>query len=72
MAQRYEYQDIEGHIILLFVHPAENYQNFKDNTKNELAISGSKSAQFVVVAKLQLLLSVKRTSVSYNAVSGYR
>lgn len=50
----------------------ENYQNFKVNTKNELAISGSKSAQFVVVAKLQLLLSVKRTSESYNAVSGYR
>lgn len=24
MAQRYEYQDIDGHIILLFVHPAEN------------------------------------------------
>ena len=23
MAQRYEYQDIDGHIILLFVHPAE-------------------------------------------------
>ena len=22
MAQRYEYQDIDGHIILLFVHPA--------------------------------------------------
>jgi hypothetical protein len=22
MAQRYEYQDIEGHVILLFVHPA--------------------------------------------------
>lgn len=39
----------------------ENYQNFKLNTKNELAISGSKSAQFVVVAKLQLFLSVKRT-----------
>ena len=25
MAQRYEYQDIEGHIILLFVHPADDY-----------------------------------------------
>ena len=23
MAQRYEYQDIEGHVILLFVHPAK-------------------------------------------------
>ena len=23
MAQRYEYQDIDGHVILLFVHPAE-------------------------------------------------
>lgn len=23
MAQRYEYQDIDGHIILLFVHPAD-------------------------------------------------
>ena len=22
MAQRYEYQDIDGHVILLFVHPA--------------------------------------------------
>ena len=26
MAQRYEYQDIDGHVILLFVHPAE-YQD---------------------------------------------
>jgi hypothetical protein len=24
MAQRYEYQDIDGHVILLFVHPAQN------------------------------------------------
>ena len=24
MAQRYEYQDIEGYVILLFVHPASN------------------------------------------------
>jgi hypothetical protein len=23
MAQRYEYQDIDGHVILLFVHPAD-------------------------------------------------
>ena len=30
MAQRYEYQDIDGHIILLFVHPAEKYRNTKD------------------------------------------
>ena len=27
MAQRYEYQDIEGHIILLFVHPAKFTKN---------------------------------------------
>ena len=25
MAQRYEYQDIDGHVILLFVHPAKRY-----------------------------------------------
>ena len=25
MAQRYEYQDIDGHVILLFVHPAVDY-----------------------------------------------
>ena len=25
MAQRYEYQDIVGHVILLFVHPAQKY-----------------------------------------------
>lgn len=27
MAQRYEYQDIDGHVILLFVHPAELLQS---------------------------------------------
>ena len=26
MAQRYEYQDIDGHVILLFVHPAKSWE----------------------------------------------
>ena len=32
MAQRYEYQDIDGHVILLFVHPARLYVYVLDNT----------------------------------------
>ena len=28
MAQRYEYQDIDGHVILLFVHPAYKYKEY--------------------------------------------
>ena len=34
MAQRYEYQDIDGHVILLFVHPA-NLHKRKQNKNKE-------------------------------------
>ena len=35
MAQRYEYQDIDGHVILLFVHPAlsEKLEHIYDEEK---------------------------------------
>ena len=33
MAQRYEYQDIDGHVILLFVHPADNFNLVNNRQK---------------------------------------
>ena len=35
MAQRYEYQDIDGHVILLFVHPAEMVTTLQKVTKSD-------------------------------------
>ncbi|MBR2457877.1 MAG: hypothetical protein IKB39_00930, partial [Bacteroidaceae bacterium] len=37
MAQRYEYQDIDGHVILLFVHPAI-FVKTQDRANNERAL----------------------------------
>ena len=38
MAQRYEYQDIDGHVILLFVHPAEKAENFELLLRSPLSV----------------------------------
>jgi hypothetical protein len=35
MAQRYEYQDIDGHVILLFVHPAEKKETRREKRNKD-------------------------------------
>ena len=47
MAQIYEYQDIDAHVILLFVHPAENGECDSPDTKKSAALPCDKAADFV-------------------------